>query len=188
MYGSPYGCHYLVNAIVALKQKPHVIDGFNKKEEDVYIYIKNSPITHWIFSGSPHSVVCKESTQVPLKVLTLKTKRFMMVCYSMESVLLQLHYPLQKRSIDKKEPFKLTLPVEFKNSPLFMGIKNPSIMRRHHICYFPNNVIKEPIQLIAQYNGEVMVATYKNSTFIQFHPEKSPDGKKLIMNWLHLTD
>jgi imidazoleglycerol phosphate synthase glutamine amidotransferase subunit HisH len=51
--------------------------------------------------------------------------------------------------------------------------------------YFPNEVITEPINLIGQYNGEAMVATYKNSTLIQFHPEKSPDGKKLIMNWLH---
>jgi imidazoleglycerol phosphate synthase glutamine amidotransferase subunit HisH len=50
--------------------------------------------------------------------------------------------------------------------------------------YFPNVVITEPVKLLGQYNGEAMLATYKNSTLIQFHPEKSPDGKKLIMNWL----
>lgn len=182
MYGAPYGCTYLVNAITSLKQKPHVIDGFNNSELDVFTYIKNSPITHWIFSGSAHPVLYKESAQVPLKVLTLKGKRFMMLCYSMESVLLQLHFPLKKRSIDKKEPFKLS--ITYKNDPLFENIKNPSIMRRHHMWYFPSNVITEPVTLLAQYNGEAMIATYKNATLIQFHPEKSPEGKKLIMNWL----
>jgi anthranilate/para-aminobenzoate synthase component II len=186
MYGSTYGCHYLVNAINALKQNAHVIDGFNNKEEDVYLYIKNSQIKYWIFSGSPHPVLYKESTQVPLKVLTLKNKKFMMLCYSMESILLQLHYPLKKRNIDRKEPFRLTIPVSYTSDPLFMGIKNPSIMRRHHMWYIPNNVITEPVNLLGQYNGEAMVATYKNSTLIQFHPEKSPDGKKLIMNWLSM--
>ena len=187
MYGSPYGCHYLVNAVAALKQKPHIIDGFNNKEEDVFDYIKRSPIKYWIFSGSPHPVLYKESTQVPLKVLTLKNKRFMMLCYSMESILLQLHYPLKKRSIDKKEPFKLTIPVTYTSDPLFENIKNPMVMRRHHMWYFPNAVITEPVKLLAQYKGEVMLATYKNSTLIQFHPEKSPDGKKMIMNWLGIA-
>jgi anthranilate/para-aminobenzoate synthase component II len=103
----------------------------------------------------------------------------------MESVLLQLRFPLKKRTIDKKEPFKLIIPVEYKSDPLFENIKNPMIMRRHHMWYFPNNVINEPIKLLAQYNGEAMLATYKNSTLIQFHPEKSPDGKLLILNWLN---
>jgi len=182
MYGSPYGCHYLVNAILALKQKPHVIDGFNNNEEDVYKYIQNSPIVHWIFSGSPHPVLLKTSTQVPLKVLTLRNKRFMMLCYSMESILLQLHYPLYKRYKDIKEPFKLH--VEENNHPLFNNIKNPSLMRRHHTWYFPIKSIEPPVKLLAQYNGEAMVILYKNSTLIQFHPEKSSDGKKLLLNWL----
>lgn len=184
MYGSPYGCHYLVNAIIALKQKPHVIDGFNNNEEDVYKYIETSPITHWIFSGSPHPVLLKTSTQVPLKVLTLRSKRFMMLCYSMESILLQLHFPLYKRYKDIKESFKLN--VEYSH-PLFNNIKNPSIMRRHHHWYFPIKAISEPVnpvKLLAQYNGEAMIVLYKNSTLIQFHPEKSPDGKKLLINWL----
>jgi anthranilate/para-aminobenzoate synthase component II len=182
MYGSTYGCHYLVNAILALKQKPHVIDGFNNNEEDIYKYIQTSPIVHWIFSGSPHPVLLKTSTQVPLKVLTLRSKRFMMLCYSMESILLQLHYPLHKRYKDIKEPFKLH--VEENNHPLFNNIKNPSLMRRHHTWYFPIKAIESPVKLLAQYNGEAMVVIYKNSTLIQFHPEKSPDGKKLLLNWL----
>ena len=112
----------------------------------------------------------------------------MMICYSMESILTQLGFPLCKRKQHVKEPFLLTIPPEYMKVPLFANIKNPMTMRRNHTRYFPSRLMKGPlIEPIASYKGESMVALYKNSILIQFHPEKSPDGKKLILNWLGLA-
>ena len=38
---------------------------------------------------------------------------------------------------------------------------------------------------IASYRGELMIAGYKNCLMMQFHPEKTADGLKMIENWLH---
>ena len=173
MYKTLYGCKYLINAIISLNYTPLVIDGFNHTEEEVYNYIKSSPITHWIFSGSPQYVTHEESSQISLKLLNLKNKRCMMICYSMESILVQLGCSISKRSHNKKEIFRLVVDG-----------KDPLVLRRNHHWYFKPSAIKEPIKLLASYDGEAMIAHYKNAVLIQFHPEKSVDGKKLIEEWI----
>ena len=185
MYGTEYKCHYLINALRSIGYLPHVIEGFHSGEAYVFDAIQKSPIKFWIFSGSPHYVTDPKSTQVPLDILMLPNKQFMLLCYSMESLLIQLNYPLTKRRSDKREIFHLTVPVAYTNNSLFQSIKNPMVVRRHHHFYFPEKVIIDPVNLIASYNGEAMIATYKNTLLVQFHPEKSVDGKCLILNWLN---
>jgi GMP synthase-like glutamine amidotransferase len=184
MYGTEYKCHYLVNAIRSIGYLPHIIEGYHSGEAYVFDTIQKSPIKFWIFSGSPHTVTDPKSTQVPFDILTLPNKQFMLLCYSMESLLIQLNYPITKRRSDKKEIFHLTVPLAYRTNSLFQSITNPMVVRRHHVCYFPERTITEPVNLIASYNGEAMIATYKNILLVQFHPEKSVDGKRFIHNWL----
>ena len=96
----------------------------------------------------------------------------------MESLLYQLGVPMITREENKKEIFKLQIST---NRPLFNNIKNPMVLRRNHIRFFTEN---NAVNNIASYEGELMIATYKNATLIQFHPEKTPDGKKLLINWI----
>jgi hypothetical protein len=59
MYGTNYGCRYLINAISAIVYSPHVIDGYNNEPSDVLKYIKDTtslshlPVIMLTTSASP---------------------------------------------------------------------------------------------------------------------------------------
>jgi len=109
-----------------------------------------------------------------------------MICYSMESVLVQLGFPIRERYVNRKEMFNLTIPKETQHHPLFAGIQSPMRGWRYHKWYFPRTVLKAPVHLLASYNGEAMIATYKNAVLVQHHPERTKDGRQLLENWLIL--
>ena len=59
------------------------------------------------------------------------------------------------------------------------------VLRRNHIRYVTAKAVAVgPIGPVAAYDDELMIANYKNATLMQFHPEKTPDGKKLLLNWI----
>jgi GMP synthase-like glutamine amidotransferase len=187
MYGNNYKCKNLIKAINLIGYIPHTIDGFKNTEEYVYEYIKASPIKHWVFSGSAHTIILKESTQVPLKVLDLEDKRCFFICYSMESIYHQLKYKISERYVNKKEIFYLKIDDDKMSHNLFKGLTNPLYIYRNHKWYFSNKEIKEPINHIASYKKEIMLGTFKNSTLVQFHPERNAIGRKLMLNWIETS-
>ena len=154
--------------------RPHIIHGYSAKQEDIFSYIKKSSIRYWICSGSATTVNEPGSPQIPIELLSMKGKKFMMICYSMESILFQLGVKIHKRNVYKKELFRLAIPDDY-------GVKNPMVARRNHWWYFSPRSVPG---LIAEYDGEAMIAKYKNAILVQFHPEKTPDGKKFIAHWL----
>jgi GMP synthase-like glutamine amidotransferase len=176
----------LVDAVEGLGAIPHIINGTILSEQELLTTIQRSPIRHWIFSGSRYHI---HHTGVPIVPMELfKTdKQFLMICYSMQSAMVQLGFPIQERYINRKGSFNLTVPKENQEHPLFKGILSPMRVWRDHKFYFPRTVLKAPVHLLASYNGEAMVATYKNAVLVQYHPEKTKDGRQLIENWLELT-
>ena len=174
MYTTVVESKYVANALRSMGYRPHTIDGYRASREEILLHIKQSPIRDWICSGSAYTVNESGSPQIPLELLSLKEKRFIMICYSMESILFQLGIKINKRNICKKEIFRLTIPEG-------QALKNPMVVRRNHCWYFPARSVPG---LIAQYDGEAMIAVYKNALLVQFHPEKTPDGKKLIALWI----
>jgi GMP synthase-like glutamine amidotransferase len=176
----------LVDAIKEMGATPHIINGTTLSEQELSNTIQRSPIRHWIFSGSRYHIHYTGVPIVPMELLKTENtdKRFLMICYSMESVLVQLGFPIRERYINRKETFNLSVPKEYQTHPLFKDI--PSSMRgwRDHRYYFPRDVLTPPVHLLASYNGEAMVATYKNAVLVQYHPEKTKDGRQLIENWL----
>ena len=169
MYNTEAKCRPLIHSIQSLGYKTTVLDGFHN---DVYDCVKGSPIEHWICSGGDSYVILESSPQLPMKLFSLK-KKFLCICYSMESVIHQLGYPIMKRFENKKEMFNLDVS------------GNILKVRRNHRWYFKSSVpLRKPLYSIASYNGELMIASYKNALLMQFHPERSADGKKLIMNWI----
>jgi len=168
MYDDLTNFKKLVKSIESLGYKPHIIEG--KSSEEVYNYIKGSSIKHWIFSGSDIAIVNKGSPQVSMKLFKLN-KKIMCLCYSMESVIVQLGYTLKDRKINITENFILDLGTRIK-------------AHRNHRWYFDDVIYKKPLYPVAFYKGELMMALYKNAVLMQFHPERTADGKKLIHAWL----
>lgn len=174
MYSTGVESNYVINALISMGHRPHVIHGYKETQAKILQQIKESTISHWICSGSATTVIEANSPQIPLGVLKLKGKRFMMICYSMESILVQLGVKIHKRNDCKKELFRLPIPEGY-------GVESPMVVRRTHQWYFSPRSVPG---LITQYNGEAMIAAYKNALLVQFHPEKTPDGKKFIAHWL----
>ena len=179
----------LENAIKLLGYVPHIIDLAHSTQDKIYYHIKNSHIKYWIFSGSPTSVIDKGSPQIPMELFRLNAKRFMFICYSLESVMFQLKYPISFRRELKKELFSLNVSrskikrtnIEY----LFENINFPMKVWRNHYGYVSNLIINNNlIQEVASYEGESMILLYRNGILIQYHPERTNDGLKLINNWI----
>ena len=184
MYSTLYECRYLIHTIQSLGYRTYVLDGVRSSPEDIAHTIKHSAVTHWIFSGSPTSVLAPDAPQVPVSVLGMKDKRIMCLCYSMESMLFQLGYPLKDHGSTQTDVVHLPM---LKPHALFDGIKDPMVMRRHHRQYISSSTIHAPVHVLASHKGQAMIAVLKQTTLIQFHPEKSVDGKKLLLNWLQTS-
>ena len=122
--------------------------------------VATSPIKKWIFSGADRDVT--EHIQVPLELLTLN-KRYLMICYSMESVLYQMGYPIYRRA-NEKGYFRMGR---------FTGYRN-------HQYFFRSS----DVPTLAEHNGELMMTTIGPALLVQFHPEHSYDGRRLLARWL----
>jgi GMP synthase-like glutamine amidotransferase len=160
--------HYLPNALASIGYDITVVES-----DDNYIdIIKSSPITHWIFTGSDLDVMKKKSPVLDLDILKMKNKRFLLICYSMESVLQQLGCHLIKRPNAIKERFDLVMN----------GVQLRAY--RNHYTYVVPESIKRGMRLLATYKGDTMTVSYKNLMMTQWHPERTVDGIKMIDDWL----
>jgi GMP synthase-like glutamine amidotransferase len=183
MHKDLYRIHSIVKTLTMIGATSYTIDGTSVTGQELVHKIEHSPIHHWIFSGSQYHVTHEDRPQVPMELFNLD-KQFMMICYSMESVLLQLGTPIRERYIHRKEPFNLTIPHTSLSHPLFKAIQNPMKSWRDHRWYFNQRDIHVPVKLLASYNGEAMIVTYKNAVLVQHHPEKTAAGRQFIKNWI----
>lgn len=160
--------NYLPNALDTIKCKYTIIEF----DEDYMENIRRSRITHWILTGSDYNVMKKASPQLELKLLAMKNKRFLMVCYSMESILLQLGCHLITRRNNVKEYFQLDID----------GITINAF--RNHYTYVVPDSIRRGMRLVSTYNGDTMIVEYKNALMTQWHPERTADGIQYMKKWL----
>jgi len=171
---------YVLETLHALYCRVDVLYSYEHTKEDIVEHIRKSTIRKWIFSGSPADVHSTHSPQVSLDIFAIPNKDYLLICYSMESILYQLGYPVVKRVQNKKEEFVLTFPYTL------CGLPNPAKLYRNHHYYTPIDSIQDQeMRTIAAYEGETMMLTYKNAILTQFHPEKTDHGKQMIFNWLH---
>jgi len=191
MYPTERGSWHLIHTLFELGYNPIVlhIGTIVQKNQSLLKLVLRSRIKKWIFSGSPQSVHNIKSNQIPLDVFKLKDREFLLICYSMESVLNQLGVAVNERYENRKEHFNLyiqkTKAFIFNKEYLFNGVKNPMIGWRNHIGYTPASSDElKGITELASYRGELMIAFYNNILFMQFHPERTKDGKRFIGNWL----
>jgi GMP synthase-like glutamine amidotransferase len=182
MYETKADIEELTHVVASMGCRPYVLQG--QWPADVVRAIRREKdIRHWIFSGGEYPVLDADSPQVPLEVLEDDRKTFLMICYSMESVLVQDGAPLRKRYINRKEYFHLHVPHPYADSPLFHGVRNPMLVRRNHRWYFPAGA-RLGKGVVASYNGEAMLVLRDNVVMTQYHPERSKDGRRFMHNWL----
>ena len=185
MYGSTTELDSVVNALARLGHSAYVINHKGETSDTLLHQIRRSPIRRWILTGSDYHLHDEGAPKVPLGILGLP-KQFLLICYSMESLIAQVSQAqIKERYIQRKEIFHMTNPMQRATPGLFDGIKQQMVLRRDHLWYFPTGTIT-PITEIAAFRGEVMIATYKNCLLTQFHPEKTLDGLKILKNWLDL--
>ena len=91
-----------------------------------------------------------------------------------------------KRRVNKQGALRLSVQHPYRVHPLFSGIEQPMLVRRNHRFYFPSGVVVPAVPAVpaASYDGELMLALYKNAVLTQYHPERSEDGRRFIQNWL----
>ncbi len=136
-------------------------------------FIRKSHIKHWIMTGSAYDVLQANAPQISTDILKMRDKRFLLICYSMESVLLQLGCHLVKRRKNKREHFSL-----------LMNGNHLNVWRNHYTYIVPNS-LKPGMRLLGMYDGETMTVEYKNAVMTQWHPEKTEDGVRFLHEWFH---
>ena len=166
--------------VVSIHSKPYVEEAVQKLgytpfvlsflEEDLAEKIQKSKINKWIFSGSDLRVTVNNplAPQVPMDILEMKQKEFFLICYSMESMMLQLGYPVVERNHFMTERFPL----------------GPLEVYRNHGYYIPAKKVDTKVKVIHTRRGEVMTACYKNVIMTQWHPERTKDGLLCLKAWI----
>ncbi len=135
--------------------------------------IRTSRIKHWFLSGSAYDVLQTGTPQITTELLTLTNKRFFLICYSMESLLLHLGCKLIKRPKNARGYFSLS-----------MDGKQIDVWRNHYTYIVPDS-LKPGMRCLATYDGETMTVEYKNTMMTQWHPERTEDGVRFIRQWLN---
>jgi len=178
---------YVIDSIILLGHIPYILDLVHSTKEKIYYIIKRSKIKYWIFTGSPLCVVDRRSTQIPLEIYKLQDKKYMMICYSLESIPYQMNLPISIRRTLKKEIFELNVDInniDSKMKYLFQNIQQPMKLWRNHYGYLSSKININPFTELSSYQGECMILSYRNSILVQFHPERTKDGIQFISNWL----
>jgi len=137
--------------------------------------IKRSRIKRWICTGSALDVLDKNSPQLDVDLLKLDTKRFLLICYSMESILMQLGCRIRNRKLERSD----NIMIDDNGKQINVG--------RNHFAYVDANSIKPRMKLLSIYKGDVMTVEYKNAMMTQWHPERTDDGRMFLKRWLQNT-
>lgn len=143
-------------------------------EQDNYIdTIRNSGIKYWIFTGSELDPTEKSPVINLSKLKKLdESFKFLMICYSMQKILIQLHLKPKKKKLEKME---LEIPND--KTKIKVSLKNE--------YYFENpNKKVENLDIISEYQNVLMTAKYNGNILLtQWHPERTNDGIKFLQKW-----
>ena len=76
------------------------------------------------------------------------------------------------------------------DDPIFSGLESTFTIGRYHSWVVSKEAFPDCLEITAEIDGQIMALRHKtlNVRGIQFHPESvlTPDGKKMIQNWLFL--
>jgi len=74
--------------------------------------------------------------------------------------------------------------------PIFSGLEQTITIGRYHSWVVSKEAFPDCLEITAEIDGQIMALRHKtlNIRGIQFHPESvlTPDGKKMLQNWMFL--
>ncbi len=111
------------------------------------------------------------------KILQIKGKKFMMICYSMEIFVKLLGCSLKQH--DKNQQTTSSFDDAFLNKQIEAW--------RNHKFYLPVSNIHDKIILLGSFKDQVMTAKYEDKSeflLIQWHPPYTEDGEQLLEKWI----
>ena len=149
--------------LIDVLERNNTVYLLNHSEKWLSIIKRAKDIKHWFFTGSSYDVLSPISPQVSTEIFKMKDKSFFLICYSMESALHNLGHVLAKKPRTNRRFFDVN------------GIR----VWKSHDTYAP--VSANPrLKPIATYEDEIMTLKYKNAIMTQWHPERTPDGVRVI--------
>jgi GMP synthase-like glutamine amidotransferase len=146
--------------------------------EDVHWIAKafQSPIRHWIGTGSEWNVIDIGAPRIPQFLLDNPRQRWFLICYSMQS----FTYYSMRMNISR-------LPE--KAFYLELGRNGEHYWRNHEFAFkkednnlFSRTDLKQI--LISNTDATIQRAMYKNSILTQYHPERTLEGIEEILTFL----
>ena len=161
------GCTPLLNTLESLNHSVYIL---HWNTPNIIQTIQRSGIQHWIFSGNATYTKDTDMTRMPMGIFDILTIKVLGICYSFQSALVQLGYPLKHK---RTRHFKnVMIPYE----------KTKILVQLNYTQYIESPVAGE----LSSYKGESMMCKYKNAILMQFHPENTADGRQLLKDFLEL--
>lgn len=172
---------------------PYVLKCFNTlkiatdlhfwNEPSLFETIRDSPIERWFFTGSPALVTEPNSPSLDSRILGLKSKSFLFVCYSHQWLCRELGAP-----IHTFEPTEKTEPIYFTTSdPLLESFEeHPAVW----LCYRQAVLVSDlPAgwKLLARRGEQIMGMRRGNHYSLQFHPEREELSYPMVESWFNLN-
>lgn len=150
------------------------------EDSDLVTAVRESPVRDWVLTGSSWDIDARGAPQVPLELLRLRGKRFLLICYSHESLLWQLDVPLQRC-----ERVKGWAPIDVlsRGRGLFGSADSANVW-----CNYNTWALAEDIprgwKILATMGPVAMAIQRGHVTSMQFHPEMLGRGRNIFKEWL----
>ena len=135
-----------------------------------------SPIRHWIATGSEWNVIDLGAPRMPRFLLDNERQRWFLICYSMQT----FAYHSMRMNISKLKERAFYLEVDrngahyWRNHEYAFKKLDNSLFSRHDL----KNISVSPT------DSTIQRAEYKNSILTQYHPERTLEGLEEILMFL----
>ena len=157
----------IVHVLQALQELGHDCTVVDAKE--VSSVLPSSPIRHWIGTGSEYDVHDVDAPRISETIANYTEKRFLLICYSMQSFLVHAHNCTITRMPSEKQAHEC--------------LHFNSIWRNHKWAFKPFDIASPSFSNAQVFDdGYVASLECQNILMTQYHPERTRDGIESILN------
>ena len=126
--------------------------------------IRNSPIRHWVVSGSEWNVTEHGAPRIFPSLLLHEHQRFLFICYGMQSLVFQMGGRISK------------LPEKVQRVDEVQGEGNGLFWRNHEWGFKEDGMIRGIVEPLYSSDGYFMRGFVGNAMLTQYHPERTLEG------------
>jgi GMP synthase-like glutamine amidotransferase len=162
------------------------VELFDAGEKGLVEKVRASPLRRWILTGSAWDIDARGAPQIPEGLFELASKRFLLICYSHESLLWRMGVPLQRSGRVKGwAPIDITS----KGRGLFQEGGGRAEVWCNYNTWARAEDIPRGWKILATMGPAAMAIQRGPVTSVQFHPEMIAEDEKvpgLLKRWLRV--